>query len=147
MLRRMEPIGEHASEQHFVLLVPLHLITSVIENVAITTWMVICNLHEKRRPEFQNHLTVPASPTWITSVRYAFMSILTLLQLLLVDGKTSLFESFCFGNFKIVFTVGNMSLIHNRTIELNTEKRKTLMLSKRTYQSISVVSICVKLIL
>ena len=48
MPRRMEPIGEHASEQHFVLLVPLHLITSAIKNVAITTRMVICNLHGKK---------------------------------------------------------------------------------------------------
>ena len=108
-----------------------------------------CNYHMDGNLQFtwKKETRISASPTWITSVRYAFMSILTLLQLLLVDGKTSLFESFCFDNFKIVFTVGNMSLIHNRTIELNTEKRKTLMLSKLTYRSISLVSICVKLIL
>ena len=57
MLQRMEPTGERASEQHFVLLVPLHLITSVIENVVVTRGMVFCNFRlrkETRISELDN---------------------------------------------------------------------------------------------
>ncbi len=59
------------------------------------------------------------------SARYVFMSPLTLLQYLLLWGKTGLFGSFdLLGSFSILLTVGRMSVMQRRTMALKTENEQ-----------------------